>query len=152
LSNFFLLCKRKLFDSHSRPVSKVNYDHCAKAMYCSAPQFYVCNEQSYRYWVLQAVKMSCLAESAVNCTRPERINDPIKAMGFSAMFTWGKHCWHPIAVMGIVDTFGQGRSEMNLSQRIERWTILFFNHTFSKYCAMTWWQKWGEKEGERFFV
>ena len=33
-------------------------------------------------------------------------------MGFSAMFTFqldntkrGKHCWHPIAVMGVDDTF-----------------------------------------------
>jgi hypothetical protein len=43
--------------------------------------------------------------------RPERIYNPITAMGFSAMFpfSWttlrGKHCRHPIAVMGVVDTF-----------------------------------------------
>ena len=41
--------------------------------------------------------------------RLERIYNPITAMGFSAMFTFswttlrGKHCWHPIAIMGVVD-------------------------------------------------
>ena len=48
-------------------------------------------------------------------TMPERIYNPITAMGFSAMFTFqldklrGKHCRHPIAIMGVVDTFGQCR-------------------------------------------
>ena len=43
---------------------------------------------------------------------PERIYNPITTMGVSAMlpFSWttlrGKHCRHPIAVMGVVDTFG----------------------------------------------
>ena len=42
---------------------------------------------------------------------PEHIYNPITAMGFSAMFTFqlnntrGKHCRHPIATMGVVDTF-----------------------------------------------
>ena len=45
-------------------------------------------------------------------TWPEHIYNPITAIGFSAMlpFNWttlrGKHCRHPIAVMGVVDTFG----------------------------------------------
>ena len=47
--------------------------------------------------------------------KPKRIYHPITAMGFSAMFTFqldntkslrGKHCRHPIAVMGVVDMFG----------------------------------------------
>jgi hypothetical protein len=44
---------------------------------------------------------------------PERIYNPITAMGFwqCLLFSWttlrGKHCRHPIAVMGVVDTFGQ---------------------------------------------
>ena len=43
---------------------------------------------------------------------PEHIYNPITAMGVLAMFTFswstlgGKHCRHPIAVMGVVDTFG----------------------------------------------
>ena len=47
---------------------------------------------------------------------PERIYNPIMAMGFQQClpFSWttlrGKHCRHPIAVpiavMGVVDTFG----------------------------------------------
>ena len=43
---------------------------------------------------------------------PERKYLQITAMGFSAMFTFqldnteGKHCRHPIAVMGVVDMFG----------------------------------------------
>ena len=42
--------------------------------------------------------------------KPERIYNPITAMGVSAMFTFqldntkSKHCRHPIAIMGIVDT------------------------------------------------
>ena len=45
-------------------------------------------------------------------TGPECIYNPITAMGFLAMFTFqlamprGKHCWHPIAVMGVVDHSG----------------------------------------------
>ena len=45
-------------------------------------------------------------------TKPERIYNPISAMGFlqCLLFSWttlrGKHCWHPIAVTGLVDTFG----------------------------------------------
>ena len=45
--------------------------------------------------------------------KPERIYNPITAMGFSAMFSFQldntkiKHCRHPIAVIGVVDTFGQ---------------------------------------------
>ena len=46
---------------------------------------------------------------------PERIYNPITAMGFSAMLTFqldnnstrGKHCWHPIAIMGVVNALGQ---------------------------------------------
>ena len=43
---------------------------------------------------------------------PEHIYNSITAMGFSPMFTFqlttlrGKHYRHPIAVMGVVDTFG----------------------------------------------
>ena len=43
---------------------------------------------------------------------PERIYNPITAMGFSAMFTYQQdntkryYCRHPIAIMGVVDTFG----------------------------------------------
>ena len=43
----------------------------------------------------------------------KHIYNPITAMGFSAMFTFqlddnrGKHCRHPIAIMWVVDTFGQ---------------------------------------------
>ena len=36
---------------------------------------------------------------------PERIYNPITAMGFSAMFTFQLY---NIAVMGVVDTFGPG--------------------------------------------
>ena len=47
---------------------------------------------------------------------PERIYNPITAMGFSAMFTFQlRGCRHPIAVLGVVDTFGQchsGRLEL----------------------------------------
>ena len=45
-------------------------------------------------------------------TKPECIYNPISAMGFlqCLLFSWttlrGKHCWHPIAVTGLVDTFG----------------------------------------------
>jgi hypothetical protein len=47
-------------------------------------------------------------------TEPERIYNPITTMqwGFRQClpFSWttlrGKHCQHPIAVMGVVDTFG----------------------------------------------
>ena len=46
----------------------------------------------------------------LNETMPESIYNPITAMGILAMFTFqlerGKHCRHPIAVMGVVDTFG----------------------------------------------
>ena len=50
--------------------------------------------------------------SMVSKTRPERIYNPIMAMGFwhCLPFSWttlrGKHCRHPIAVMGVVDMFG----------------------------------------------
>ena len=43
----------------------------------------------------------------------QRIYNPITAMGFRQClpFSWttlrGKHCRHPIAVMGVVDTFEQ---------------------------------------------
>ena len=53
-------------------------------------------------------------------TLPERIYNPIMAMGFRQClpFSWsklrGKHCQHPIAVMGVVDTFGHGVSVRNL--------------------------------------
>ena len=47
---------------------------------------------------------------------PQRIYNPITAMGFSSMFTSqlyiilrGKHCRRPIAVMGVVDTLGLRR-------------------------------------------
>ena len=36
---------------------------------------------------------------------PKRIYNPIMAMGFSETLR-GKYCWYPIAVMGVVDTFG----------------------------------------------
>ena len=44
---------------------------------------------------------------------PKRTYNPITVMGFSAMFIYqldilkGKHCRHPITVMGVVDTFQQ---------------------------------------------
>ena len=28
-----------------------------------------------------------------------------------ACYIRGKHCWHPIAVMGVVDIFGQGQGQ-----------------------------------------
>ena len=78
-------------------------------------------EQRYRYQVLptgwvRAFKKSSafvfvLYDPVVVCV-PERIYNPSMAMGFLAMFNlhWitlrGKHCRHPIAVMGVVDTFG----------------------------------------------
>ena len=43
----------------------------------------------------------------------EVIYNPISAMGFWAMFTFqldnpkSKHCWHPIVIMEVIDTFGQ---------------------------------------------
>ena len=40
---------------------------------------------------------------------PERIYNPIKAIWFQ-LDNIGKHCRHPIAVMGVVDTFGHGFS------------------------------------------
>ena len=45
---------------------------------------------------------------------PERIYNPIRQWGFRQClpFSWttlrGKNCRHPIAVMGVVDTFGPG--------------------------------------------
>ena len=46
-------------------------------------------------------------------TKPERIYNPLRQWGFRQClpFSWttlrGKHCRHPIAVMGVVDTFKQ---------------------------------------------
>ena len=50
---------------------------------------------------------------------PERIYNPITAMGFSAMFTFswtilrGKNCRHHIAVIRVVDTFGLSQFQLN---------------------------------------
>ena len=44
---------------------------------------------------------------------------PLRQWGFRQClpFSWlrGKHCWHPIAIMGVVDTFGLGRAQPKLS-------------------------------------
>ena len=61
---------------------------------------------------------------------PERIYNPITAMGFSVMFTFqldntrGKHCRHPIAVMGVVDTFEQ--SYLGIKDGSKIWWLPWF--------------------------
>ena len=56
---------------------------------------------------------------------PERIYNPITAMGFSAIFTFqlgtlrGKYCRHPIAVMGVVDT----TDSTDFKERFNRWAM-----------------------------
>ena len=52
----------------------------------------------------------CLSERIywIISRMPEHTYNPIMAMGFLAMTTLrGKHCRHPIAVMGVVDTLEQ---------------------------------------------
>ena len=72
----------------------------------------------------------------------ERIYNPITATGFSAMFTFqldklrGKHCRHPIAVIGVVNKFGHGQE--NREQPL--WSISSQCNSFSltlyhKYCV-----------------
>ena len=55
---------------------------------------------------------------------------PLRQWGFRQclLFSWttprGKHCRHPIAIMGVVDTFGQGSSRM-CNKIICRFIIFF---------------------------
>ena len=63
-------------------------------------------------------------------------------MGFSAMFRWttlrGKHCRHPIGVMGVVDTFQQWlcKASLHITLRITTRVVAYFNpkwNTFQKH-------------------
>ena len=61
--------------------------------------------------VLPKFISGCRMDLICSTSRPKRIYNPITAFWQCLPFSWttirGKHCWHPIAIMGVVDTFKQ---------------------------------------------
>ena len=60
----------------------------------------------------------------------KRIYNPITAMGFwqCLPFSWtllrGKHCWHPIAIMGVVDICS-GSTSLNLTLQLILYNLAY---------------------------
>ena len=55
---------------------------------------------------------------------------PLRQLGFQQClpFSWtslrGKHCWHPITAMGVVDAFGLEPPAMLLRQKCKQMSVL----------------------------
>ena len=64
---------------------------------------------------------ACLDEFYIHLRSPKVSTTPLRQWGFRQYlpFSWttlrGKHCWHPIAIIGVVDTFGQNEDMMKWS-------------------------------------